>query len=201
MQIGEVDVLRFERGTDTLIIKWIIKIETYLITNLIKRRSWVSLIIGRINGKQFDDIKLLLRLDYCALRGRASLYLPRAEHRLVVTAEIGRVAHGQKETISANINRLTLLAVQAYLNLKQEQRETIFVAVFICGLADKGLASYSATINPKILAKAEQLALAGSAMRLKFKTRKSTGTYFGANTTTVNTSTVQINSAFINRNW
>jgi hypothetical protein len=68
--------------------------------------------------------------------------------------------------------------VKAYPNLTHEQREPILVAAFSRGLADKGLATYLATMNPKTSAKAERVALAGSAMRSEFKGRRSTGTYY-----------------------
>lgn len=65
---AKCDVFWFKRGTDTLIINYIIQMKTYFITNLIRSRSWVDLIIRRINGKHFDEVKPFLSLNYSALQ-------------------------------------------------------------------------------------------------------------------------------------
>ena len=129
--------------------------ETYFITNSIRRRSWVDLIIGRISGKHFDEVKPFISLDYCALREKLVHIFHEPNTVQSSLQELGRVAQDREETISAYMNRLRQLAVKAYPNLTHEQREPILVAAFSRGLVDKGLATYLATMNPKTSAKTE----------------------------------------------
>lgn len=73
-----------------------------------------------------------------------------------------------------------MLAVKTYLKLTHEQRETgLVIAAFFRGLTNIGLATYIATINPKTSANVKRVTLAGSAMRAKFKSRRTTGTNIG----------------------
>jgi hypothetical protein len=153
--------------------------ETYFVTNSIRRRSWVGLIIGRISGTHFDEVKPFLSLGYCALRDKLVHIFHEPNTVQSSLQELGRVVQDREETISAYMNRLRVLVVKAYPDLTHEQREPRLVAAFSRRLIDKGLATYLATMNPRTSAKAERVALAGSAMRAKFKSRRTTGTYFG----------------------
>lgn len=71
------------------------------------------------------------------------------------------------------MNRLRLLAFNAYPQLTHEQRELILVLAYSLKLVDEGLATYLATINLQTSAKAERVALTGSKIQTKFKGRGS----------------------------
>lgn len=102
--------------------------KTYLITNLIRRRSWVGLLIGQFAGKHFDEVKPFHSIDYFALREKLVhiFYEPNTVQSSL--QGFGQVMQDREETIFAYIYRLRLLAVKPYQNLTHEQREPILVS-------------------------------------------------------------------------
>ncbi|MCP6769609.1 hypothetical protein NL529_32655, partial [Klebsiella pneumoniae] len=78
------------------------------------------LIIGRISGTHFDEVKPFLSLGNCALRDKLVHIFNEPNTVQSSLQELGRVVQDREETISAYMNRLRVLAVKAYPDLTHE---------------------------------------------------------------------------------